>query len=170
MAMDGASIGRVARSCAAIDYHPQFVTNGLVLSPQNAADPDIRRNTLSSASSVAPWMLDDTPGQRAFHAAMARYAPALTPDADSITAWAAGRLLEAAVHGLGAKARTAALTTADLFTGLATIHGETLDGLTPPMTFTAGQKSAPLIGCAYFELLSDKGWTALNSKPQCQGK
>jgi branched-chain amino acid transport system substrate-binding protein len=169
MAMDGASIGRVARSCAAIDYHPQFVTSGLVLSPQNAADPDIQRNTLSSASSVAPWMLDDTPGQREFHAAMARYAPALTPDADSITAWAAGRLLEAVVHGLGAKARTAApVTTADLFAGLATIHDETLDGLTPPMTFTAGQKSAPQIGCVYFELLSDKGWTALNSKPQCR--
>ncbi len=69
---------------------------------------------------------------------------------------------------MGARARTAPVTTADLFTGLATIHDETLAGLTPPMTFTAGQKSAPLIGCVYFELLSTKGWTALNSKPQCR--
>jgi branched-chain amino acid transport system substrate-binding protein len=101
---------------------------------------------------------------------MARYAPALTPDADSIYAFAAGRLLEAAVHGLGEKARTAPVTTADLLTGLGTIHAETLGGLTPPMTFTPGQKATPLIGCVYFELLSVKGWTAPNSKPQCQGK
>lgn len=167
MAMDGASIGRVARSCAAIGYHPEFITNGLVLSPQNAQDPDIRHNTLASSSAIAPWMLDDTAGQKEYHAAIAKYAPGLTPDADSIYAWAAGKLVEAAAHGLGAKARTAAVTTADLMTGLGTIHNETLDGLTPPMTFSPGQKSAPLIDCVYFELLSDKGWTALSSKPQC---
>jgi branched-chain amino acid transport system substrate-binding protein len=170
MAMDGASIGRVARSCAAINYHPQFVTNGLVLSPQNAADPDIRRNTLSSSSAVAPWMRDDTPGQREYHAALAKYAPDLIPDAESITAWTAGRLMEAAVRGLGGKARTAPLTTADLLAALATVHDETLDGLIPPMTFTLGQKEAPAIGCVYFELLTDRGWTAQGSKPQCLAK
>ncbi len=35
------------------------------------------------------------------------------------------------------------------------------------MTFSPGQKAAPLITCVYFELLSDKGWTASGSKPQC---
>jgi branched-chain amino acid transport system substrate-binding protein len=168
MAMDGASIGRVARSCAAISYHPEFITNGLVLSPQNANDPDIRRNTLASASAVAPWTLDDTEGQKEYHAGLAKFAPGLTPDADSIYAWAAGKLVEAAVHGLGAKARTAPITTGDLMTGLGTIHNETLGGLTPPMTFSPGQKAAPLITCVYFELLSDKGWTTSSgSKPQC---
>jgi len=169
MALDGATIGRVARSCAAINYRPQIVTNGQVLSPQNAADPDVRRNTLSSAGSVAPWMVDDTPGQREYHAALAKYAPNAAPDASSISAWAAGKLLEAAIKGLGAKARTAPITTADIFTGLGTINRETLAGLTPPITFSPGQKAAPLIECVYFELLSEKGWSApRGSAPVCR--
>ena len=45
---------------------------------------------------------------------------------------------------------------------------ETLGGLVPAMTFTAGQKSAPLLSCVYFTILSDKGWTAPNgSKAVC---
>jgi branched-chain amino acid transport system substrate-binding protein len=167
MAMDGASIGRVARSCAAINYHPQFVTNGLVLSPQNALDPGIRQNTLSSSSSVAPWMLDDTKGQQEYHAALKKYAPSLVPDANSIYAWASGKMVESAINGLGAAARSKPLTTTEVMAGLGTIKKDTLDGLTPPITFTAGQKAAPLIRCTYFELLSDKGWTSQSSKPFC---
>ena len=167
MAMDGASIGRVARSCAAINYHPQFVTNGLVLSPQNALDPDVRRNTLSSASAVAPWTLDDTAGQLAYHAALKQYAPSLVPDANSIYAWTSGKLFEAAINGLGVAARGKPITSEDVMAGLGLIKRNTLDGLTPPITFTAGQKAAPLINCVYYELLSDKGWTASSSKPSC---
>jgi branched-chain amino acid transport system substrate-binding protein len=168
MAMDGASIGRVARSCASINYHPQFVTNGLVLSAANGADPDVRADSLSSASAVAPWMLDDNAGQREYHAAMARYAPNALADGPSITAWASGKLLEAAIAGLGAKARATPITTADILAGLGTIHQQTLGGLTPPITFSLGQKSAPLIECVFFELLTDKGWTARDSKPVCK--
>jgi len=112
-------------------------------------------------------MLDDNQGQRDFHAALARYTPQLTPDADAICAWAAGRLLEAAVRDLGPTARAAPITTADLFAGLGRIHQETLGGLTPPMTFTPAQSAAPLIDCVYFELLTDKGWTATSSQPRC---
>jgi branched-chain amino acid transport system substrate-binding protein len=167
MAMDGASIGRVARSCAALNYHPQFVTGGLVLSPQNSLDPEVRKNTLSSSSAVAPWMLDDTKGQRDYHAALKRFAPNLIPDGSSIYAWTSGKLVEAVVDGLGAAARGKPLTTADIMTGLGTIKHNTLDGLTPPITFTAGQKSAPQVYCTYAELLSEKGWTAATSKPVC---
>jgi branched-chain amino acid transport system substrate-binding protein len=167
MAMDGASIGRVARSCAAINYHPQFVTTGLVLSPQNAQDPDIRHNTLSSSSAVAPWMLDDTAGQKAYHAALAKYAPGQVPDADSIYAWSSGKLVEAAIDGLGVAARGRSLTSGDFLAGLATVKHNDLGGLTPPITFTANQNAAPLIHCTYAELLSDKGWTATTSKPIC---
>lgn len=167
VAMDGASIGRVARSCASVDYHPQFLTNGLVLSAQNAEDPAIRKNTLSSASSVAPWTELDTPGQREYHAALKKYAPSSEPSAASIYAWAAGKLLEL-VAGIGTDAESKAITTADVMTGLGKVSNETLGGLIPPMTFRPGQKSAPLIECVYFTLLTEKGWTApRGSKPVC---
>jgi branched-chain amino acid transport system substrate-binding protein len=86
----------------------------------------------------------------------------------SIAIWAAGRLVEATVAGLGTKARIAPITTADLFAGLGTVHSQALGGLIPPITFTAGQRSAPLINCAYVEMLTDKGWTAPNGgAPTC---
>jgi len=160
VALDGSSIGRVARSCAAIDYHPQFVTDGLVLSPENSADPDVRRNTLISTGAVAPWMIDDSPGQREYHAALAEYASNAVPNGASILGWAAGKLLEAAINGLGPGVRTRPITTADIFTGLGTVHRDTLGGLVPPMTFSPGQKAAPLIPCVYYELLTPEGWTA----------
>jgi branched-chain amino acid transport system substrate-binding protein len=96
-----------------------------------------------------------------------KYAPSLIPDANSIYAWTSGKLVEAAVDGLGISARSKPLTTADIMAGLGTVKKNNLDGLTPPITFTAGQKAAPLIHCVYFELLSDKGWTAATSKPFC---
>lgn len=162
LAMDGASIARVSRSCASINYHPQLVTNGLVLSAQNAEDPNIRKNTLSSASSVAPWMIGDatTPGQKSYHAALKQYSPKSEPTANSITAWAAGKLFEAVIANLGPSAVGKAITTADVMAGLGKVRNETLDGLTPPFTFSPGQQFAPEVPCVYFTLLSDKGWTA----------
>jgi branched-chain amino acid transport system substrate-binding protein len=170
LAMDGASMARVARSCATIGYHPLLVTNGLVLSASNAADPSIRKNMLSSSSPVAPWMPDtqDTPGQREYHAALKKYAPQSQPTGNSMAAWAAGKLLEAAIANLGPVAVGKAITSADVMAGLGKINKETLGGLTPPMTFKPGQKFATPMNCVYFTLLTEKGWTApRGSKPVC---
>jgi branched-chain amino acid transport system substrate-binding protein len=168
LAMDGPSMSRVARSCAAINYHPLLAASSLSVIRQTAEDPEIRRDQVAAAAAVAPWLPDDTPGQREYHAAMAKYAPTAPVDAMSITIWAAGKLLEVAIAGLGPKARTAPITTTDLFTGLGTIHSQSLGGLIPPITFSPGQKAAPLIDCAYFQLLTEKGWTVPHgSQPVC---
>jgi branched-chain amino acid transport system substrate-binding protein len=160
MGVDGSAIARVARSCAALGYFPQFVSGGGVISPSQSEDPGIRHNTLSVASANAPWMLTDNPGQQEYAAALARFAPGMRTDGNSMAAWSAGKLLQAAVGKLGPAARAQPLTTADLLTGLGKISAETLDGLAPPITFSPGQKQAPPLRCIYFELLTDKGWTA----------
>jgi branched-chain amino acid transport system substrate-binding protein len=168
MAVDGSAIARVARSCAALGYHPQFVTGGGVVSSAQAKDPGIRQDTMSTASSNAPWMLTDNPGQQEYAAALARYAPGTETDGPSMIAWAAGKLFEAAIERLGPGARSAPLTTADIYTGLGKIKNETLGGLSPPLTFSPGQKAAPQLHCVYFELDSEKGWTAPHgSTPVC---
>jgi branched-chain amino acid transport system substrate-binding protein len=170
MAVDGSAIARVARSCAALNYFPQFVTGGGVVSAAQARDPGIQHNTMSTASSNAPWMLRDTPGQREFADTIARYVPGFETDGPSMVGWAAGKLFEAVIDGLGDGARTRPITTADIFTGLGKIKNETLDGLSPPITFTPGQKAAPQLHCVYFELDTDKGWTAPHgSTPICTG-
>lgn len=168
LAMDGSAMGRVARSCAAIGYHPQFGASGLTISPAQANDPGLRKNTLATASVNAPWMLKDNEGLREYHRAMATYAPGLPPDGVSIAAWSSGKLLEAAIDNLGAEARNGPITTAMVMKGLGMIKKETLGGLAPPISFSPGQKAAPKIDCVYYELLTNKGWTApRGSKPVC---
>uniref|UniRef100_UPI0018437959 ABC transporter substrate-binding protein n=1 Tax=Sporichthya sp. TaxID=65475 RepID=UPI0018437959 len=168
MAVDGSGIARVARSCAALGYFPQFVTGGGIISAAQARDPGMRKNTVSTSSSNAPWMLTDTPGQREYAQALARYAPGLETDGPSMVAWAAAKLFEAAIERLGDGARSAPITTANIFTGLGKIKNDTLDGLSPPITFSPGQKAAPELNCVYFELLTPAGWTApKGSTPVC---
>lgn len=160
MALDGASIARVARSCAAIGYHPQFASAGGVISGAQAIDPLIRENTFATTSLTAPWMLRDSPGQRAFHDALARYAPGVEPDSNAISAWTSGKLLEAAVAGLGPSARNRPLTSTMILEGLATVRNESLGGLTPPLTFESDRTREKPVRCVFFELLTAAGWTA----------
>lgn len=160
MGVDGSAIARVARSCAALGYFPKFISGGGVISPAQSKDPGIRRNTMSVATPNAPWMLTDLPGQKEYAGALAQYAPGIETDANSMTAWASAKLFEAAIAKLGPAARAKPILSADVLTGLGKVRNETLGGLSPPITFTPNQKSAPHIKCIYFEVLTDKGWTA----------
>jgi branched-chain amino acid transport system substrate-binding protein len=165
---DGATIGRIARSCAAVGYFPKLLGVSVGTSAEQAGDPAIRRDTLILAGSTAPWTRRDSTGQREFLDALARFAPGLLADGNSITAWAAGKLLEAAVAGLGPAARDEPLTTARILDGLGRIHNETLGGLTTPITFTPGQTGAPRPRCAFLEVLTVSGWTTpQDSRPLC---
>ena len=160
LGMDGSAMTRVARSCAAIGYRPLFSGIGGTISSAQAADPTLRSFGLAVASGVAPWTETDTPGLKAYREALTRYAPALQPDGASIQAWVSGKLLEAAIAGVAAKARAGALTSPLILEGLGTVKNEDLDGLTGPITFTPNQKSAKSSGCVYYELLTSQGWTA----------
>lgn len=162
MGVDGSAIARVARSCAALGYYPQFISGGGVISPAQSKDPGIRRNTLSVASANAPWMLTDTPGQKEYAGALAQYAPGMESDGNSMMAWSSAKLFAAAIANLGASARDEPITSAQVLTGLGKIKNDTLDGLAPPISFSPAEKAAPQVRCIYFELLTDKGWTAPN--------
>ncbi|MGQ0847362.1 MAG: ABC transporter substrate-binding protein [Sporichthyaceae bacterium] len=170
LGVDGSSIGRVARSCASLGYRPLLIANGLLISATQAADPGIRANQLLTTTANAPWLKTDTPGQREFAAAMGRYAPTAGLDAAAMVAWSAGKLFEAAIARLGAAA-AGSVTTQDVLAGLGKIRGETLDGLAAPIAFSPGQEGAPVVGCAFVELLTTEGWTAPEgSKPVCAAK
>lgn len=168
LGVDGSSIGRVARSCASLGYHPLLIANGLLISAAQSRDPGIRKNQLLTTTASAPWLNRDTPGQKEFAEALARYSPGSPLDAAAMVAWSAGKLFEAAIAGLGTKASEGPIDTADVLAGLGTIRNETLGGLAPPLTFKPGQKRAPVVRCAFVELLADQGWTTpVGSKPVC---
>ena len=101
---------------------------------------------------------------------MARYAPGVASDGATSQAWVAGEMLRSAIESLGAGDAAAGDVTTDLvYRGLANLKGTTLDGLTAPLTFSAGQAKAPENNCYFPVMLTqDKGFVAPNgSKPTC---
>jgi branched-chain amino acid transport system substrate-binding protein len=107
---------------------------------------------------------------RAYHDAIARYAPNLTPNGASVIGWTCGKLLEAAVARVAQTARTGPITSALVMQGLGQIRNEALGGLTAPLTFSPGQRHATSSGCVFYEFLTTTGWTApRGSHPICIG-
>ncbi len=171
LGVDGSSIGRVARSCASLNYKPLLIANGLLISATQSTDAGIRANRLLTTTANGPWLRKDNAGQQEFAAAMARYSPASALDAAAMVAWSSGKLFEAALSALGPANADAEVTSQTVLAGLGKVRNETLDGLAAPITFKPGQASAPVVHCAFVELLTADGWTAPEeSKPVCAGR
>ncbi len=167
--LDGSASIRAARSCASLNYFPTIATGAIAVSAAAAADAGLRRNVTFLGSGVVPYMTTDTVGIKAFHTATQRYAPSAPEDQQTLLGWAAGKLLEAALDKVSAKARGGNITTEMILEGLWQLKGEKLDGLSPGATFTKGSP-AKSIDCYYGLRLDDKGFGAVNgSKPVCFG-
>ncbi len=167
--LDGSASIRAARSCASLNYFPTIATGAIAVSAAAAADAGLRRNKTFLGSGVVPYMTTDTPGIKEFHAATKRWAPSSPEDQQTLLGWAAGKLLEAAMEKVSAKARAGNITTEMILDGLWQLKNEKLDGLSPGATFTKGSP-AKSIDCYYGLRLDDKGFGAPNgSKPVCYG-
>jgi branched-chain amino acid transport system substrate-binding protein len=167
--LDGSGSIRAARSCASLNYFPTIATGAIAVSAAASADAGLRRNVTFLGSGVVPYMTTDTVGIKAFHTATGRYAPSAPEDQQTLLGWAAGKLLEAALAKVSAKARGGNITTEMILEGLWQLKGEKLDGLSPGATFTKGSP-AKSIDCYYGLRLDDKGFGAVNgSKPVCFG-
>jgi len=136
MAIDINSAYRIATSCARAGYHPPMSVPYSGISSAQASDPNLEG--LMGTLPTFPWVATDTPGELAFAAAMQKYAPGSDLSGSASVGWAAGKLFE--------KAATVApqpLTREGLLAALWSMKGETLGGLTPPLTFTKDQPTAP---------------------------
>jgi branched-chain amino acid transport system substrate-binding protein len=91
----------------------------------------------------APWFDSSTPATNAYQVAIAKYAPSLGQEdgPEANYQWVAGQLFEAAVKASG----SSTVTSASVKQGLYALKGETLGGLTQPLTFTKGQ--TPMFNC-----------------------
>jgi branched-chain amino acid transport system substrate-binding protein len=105
-----------------------------------------------SAESNFPFTDSSVPATKEYQQAKAQYAPRIGDAEGEVAAgaWAAGKLFEAAV----AKSPAGAVTSSSVKTGLYALKDETLGGLTPPLTFTAGKPA--LVNC-YFNIEVTKG-------------
>jgi branched-chain amino acid transport system substrate-binding protein len=168
LAMDGSAISRVMKSCAQIDYFPAIATSPIAIGSSVTQDPNVRKAGVSLAHIAFPWTQADNPAEQRYQQAMARSAPGVASDGATSQAWVAGEMLRTLVDSLG-DAGLGDITTELVYRGLANLKGTTLDGLTSPLTFTAGQPKAPENNCYFPVLLTeDKGFVAPNgSRPTC---
>ena len=168
LGVDGASMTRVVKSCATVNYRPLISTIAGLISPSQSKDPTLRSFGVVSASANAPWTERDTPGLREYHQAMSRWAPQLPADGASVLTWSGAKLFEAAMAKVDAQARRGAVTPALVLEGLGKIKDNTLGGLTGPVSFSPGQAHATSSGCVFYQMLTTEGWTApRGSKPVC---
>ncbi len=166
LAMDGSAIQRFLRSCAALNYFPAIATSAIATGSVVSADANAQKSTVSVAHIVFPWMRADNAAQQAYANAMKLYAPDADSDGATSQAWVAGEMLRVLVEKLGAKAAEP-ITTAAILDGLGKLKKETFGGLSAPVTFSPGQKSAPENNCYYPVKLDSRGWTSPSSKPVC---
>jgi branched-chain amino acid transport system substrate-binding protein len=68
-----------------------------LLSPAQATDPLVRSFGIATSTGEAPFFVNDTPGLREYHRALARWAPNTPPDGASIIAFTSAKLFEAAI-------------------------------------------------------------------------
>lgn len=140
---------RIAQDCGAQGYHPIIELNGTAYTDQLTATPELK-NSLWASFPVLPYFADN-PELKRMDAAVDQYYPGLRSDATKWSeyaeqSWTAGLLIEDAMKGSGLSA-TDEVTPAAITSGLNSIHNDTLNGLAPPLTFTAGKPHS--VDCWY---------------------
>ena len=157
---------KIIQDCYAQGYKPKVVIDGEILLPSFLKTAGINQNTYFTVPNF-PYFAS-SPAITAMNKAIDKYAPGVRKDVNygefPAEAWMAGKLFQAAAGNLGAGGK--APTSAQLIKGLNSLHGTTLGGLAPPLTFTAG-KPHP-VDCWYWAVLKKgKYSTPLGLKPAC---
>jgi branched-chain amino acid transport system substrate-binding protein len=150
LGMENNAARRVARSCAQQGYRPVF---GLV-APDTPVASEPGLESALFPSEVFPFVARDTAASREFQAARARDAPGVPPSSYMAHAWVAGKLFEKAASRLAGRA-----TSADVLAGLWDLKGDTLGGLTSPLTFVRNRPAPPQY-CTWLMRVRKGAWTA----------
>ena len=156
-----AVVHRVVASCQQQGYDPALVTNSFVPGNDWVGDPGLDGFvTVSPNQSI--WD-SSTPATAAFNDALDKFAPGIRDraefNASNSSLWAAAEVFKLAAER--AEIRPDA-TAEDVLKGLYTFEDETLDGLTPPLTFTEGEAVPPLVACWYVTHIENGEWVATN--------
>lgn len=143
-------IARVAQDCQTQGYTPIYITEGLGFAPVLSTSPAIKDNLWSEYNDLPFWD-SSSPAVQAMDQAVDKYYPGLRSESTAwnelaAMAWPSGLLLEDAVKAGGLKTGGTP-TPAEIVQGLESLHGDTLDGWSPPLTFPAGQPHP--ISCWY---------------------
>ena len=134
-------IDRVASDCNQQSYDPIFVTEGTGFQNLALAVPGLK-NHLWSSYPILPYF-SSAPSITAMNAVLGKYSPGLTSNNNiwsefAVQGWTAGLLLSQAVKNSGVTS-SEPITPSVVTSGLDKVSNETLGGISPALTFTAGK-------------------------------
>jgi branched-chain amino acid transport system substrate-binding protein len=164
LGLGAATLKQVASQCLQQGLKSKLILSD-VADSTFASDPQF--NGLEVVDDIFPFFDESTPATKAFHAALKKYAPSLGTAADPLNsqaaaAWASGELFETAVQQGG----SGPVTSATVKKGLYSLKGDTLGGLTAPLTFTSGKSS--VYNCSWLYDIKNGAFTAPNgTKATC---
>jgi hypothetical protein len=137
--MDIASVHRIAASCARQSYKPLFVWPYTAHIPSDHKDPNVEGGVMPAG--WFPDMKADTPATAEYQAAFQKFLGGERAAGHS-GGWAAGKMFERASSRVPDPT-----TSAGILEGLWTsFNGETLGGLTMPLTFVR-ERAVPKVTC-----------------------
>jgi branched-chain amino acid transport system substrate-binding protein len=159
--MDSNTVGRVAASCARQSYRPVFSTVAGIVIDDWKTNPDFEG--LIVATNFYPYFQPGLPATDEYLQALRTYGNSSLKGIQPETGWVAGKLLEKAAAGLPEPPTSEALLKA-----LWAIKGDTLGGITSPLTFVENQ-NAPIVTCWYNLTIKQGGWASADGAQQhCQ--
>jgi branched-chain amino acid transport system substrate-binding protein len=98
-----------------------------------------------------PYFLTKTPGMKIYLKAIKKYAPQILKSQnygeEAVAMYVSGLLFGKAL-AVGTQGKSGPVTTSEIYKGLYSIHHDTLGGMAPPLTFTAGKPSP--VDCWYW--------------------
>jgi branched-chain amino acid transport system substrate-binding protein len=152
---------QVADDCARQNYHPIYIGSQGTLLFKYASDANL--NGAYQNQTGFPWMLDNTPALREFHAAEDGVLANADNPAGISAGWTGLMMLEKALTNVSPTP-----TAQDVYNGLYAMHGETLGGLAAtPLTFTQGKPTTQR--CYFVTQIKNGKWTApYGMTPQCE--
>jgi branched-chain amino acid transport system substrate-binding protein len=146
---------RIANSCARQNYHPIYMTDSVAVTTREAQVPSLEG--FIAPSPTFPWVVTGgTPEIDAYSQAIQQYSPGLERSGATSITWASGELLRKVAASMGPQPSSDVI-----FDGLWALRGETLGGLTPPLTYAAHQPTPP-ITCYFVMRISGGRWAAPN--------
>jgi branched-chain amino acid transport system substrate-binding protein len=152
-----AIVVKVAENCAQQGYKPIELSADGTVAEDWRTTPAMNGNL--DIQPDIPFFVDSTPATKAMYAAIRKYEPSLASSQNFgevvVEAWTSGLLFEAAARAahLGSGA-----TPAQVIKGLYDLHGVTLGGMAPPLTF-AKNKPTTGIKCDFVMGIKNEKWT-----------
>jgi branched-chain amino acid transport system substrate-binding protein len=166
LSVASALIARIAAQCQQLGFKAPIIEAGT-----SAGTNLVSQSAFDGAEFVdnmLGFFVDSTPATQQFHAALAKYAPSVGSSSEPLNsngmaAWVSGKLFEAAIKATGVSGD---ITSDSVLSGLYALKGETLGGMTPPLTYTKGKPT--LLNCYFTEKLQGGKFELVNGlTPTC---